>query len=99
LGTILAALLHENLFLGQEYDLVGQLTTQVIGVITAFVWTFVTAFILFKVIAMTIGLRISAEEELEGLDITEHGAFAYPDFVQTPGPGEYHGVPLGARAD
>ncbi|MGE3706650.1 MAG: ammonium transporter [Vicinamibacterales bacterium] len=84
LGTILAALLHENVFLGKEYDMVGQLTTQLIGVATAFAWTFTTAFILFKVIQMTIGLRVSAEEELEGLDICEHGAFAYPDFVMTP---------------
>lgn len=81
LGTILAALLHENLFLGLEYDLMGQLTTQVIGVVTAFAWTFTTAFILFKVISWTVGLRVSAEEELEGLDICEHGAVAYPDFT------------------
>jgi Amt family ammonium transporter len=90
LGTILAALLHEKVFLGQEYDLVGQLVTQVLGVVTAFVWTFTAAFILFKIISMTVGLRVSREHELEGLDITEHGAIAYPDFVMTPGPAEMH---------
>ena len=35
---------------------------------------------MFKIIAKTIGLRVSAEEELEGLDISEHGGVAYPDF-------------------
>jgi ammonium transporter, Amt family len=91
LGTILAAVLHENLLTGQEYNLMGQLTTQVIGVVAAFVWTFTTAFILFKLIQMTVGLRVSAEEEIEGLDICEHGAFAYPDFVLSP---ETHNSPL-----
>jgi Amt family ammonium transporter len=84
LGTILAAVLHENVFTGAEYDMIGQLMTQIIGVVTAFTWTFTTAFVLFTVLKMTIGLRVSAEEELEGLDITEHGAYAYPDFVLTP---------------
>ena len=84
-GTISAALFHENLFLGQPYDLAGQLVTQLIGVGVAFVWTFTTAFILFKVIAMTIGLRVTEEEELEGLDLSEHGANAYPDFLHGTG--------------
>lgn len=79
-GTICAALFHENLFLGKPYDLMGQLTTQLIGVATCFVWTFGTAFVLFKIIAMTIGLRVSREEEIEGLDLCEHGANTYPDF-------------------
>jgi len=56
------------------------MTTQVIGIVAAFVWAFGTAFILFKVIAMTIGLRISEEDELLGIDIVEHGAHAYNDF-------------------
>jgi Amt family ammonium transporter len=86
-GTIGAALFHENLFLGLEYDLIGQLTTQLIGVGTAFVWTFVTALLLFKGIAMTIGLRVSAEEEMSGLDLSEHGANSYPDFAPAAGAG------------
>jgi Amt family ammonium transporter len=80
-GTIAAALFHENLFLAREFDLLGQLTTQLTGVLTAFFWTFVTAFILFKVIALTVGLRVSPEEEIAGLDLTEHGANCYPDFA------------------
>jgi Amt family ammonium transporter len=84
-GTIGAALFHENLFLGKEYDFVGQLTTQLIGVGTAFVWTFLTAFILFKAISVTIGLRVSPEEEMEGLDLGEHAANCYPDFAPSIG--------------
>jgi Amt family ammonium transporter len=80
-GTLAAALFHENLFLGKEYNLMQQLTTQGLGVATAFLWTFGTAFVLFKVIAMTVGLRVSDEEQIAGLDIEEHGANAYPDFV------------------
>ncbi len=56
------------------------MTTQIIGVIAAFVWAFGTAFILFKVIDMTMGLRITEEEELEGVDLAEHAAHAYNDF-------------------
>jgi ammonium transporter, Amt family len=82
-GTLAAALLHEKIFLGGEYDLVGQTITQLVGIGAAFAWTFATAFILFKVIAMTIGLRASEAEETEGLDLGEHGAESYPDFVST----------------
>jgi Amt family ammonium transporter len=80
-GTIAAALFHENLFLGLEYDLMGTLWVQLTGVAVAFAWTFTTAFILFKAIAATVGIRVSKEEELEGLDLSEHGASCYPDFV------------------
>jgi len=80
-GTISAALFHENLFTGQPFDLGGQLLTQIIGVGTAFVWSFGTCFVLFKVIKMTIGLRVTPEEELEGLDFGEHKANSYPDFA------------------
>ena len=88
-GTLAAALFHENLFLGLEFDLGAQLLTQAIGIVTAFAWSFGTCFILFKVIAKTIGLRVTPEEELEGLDIGEHGANCYPDFAT-------HGGTLGS---
>ncbi len=54
--------------------------TQIIGIGANFIWVFGTAFILFKVVDATIGLRVTPEEELEGLDTTEHGGSAYPDF-------------------
>ncbi|WP_020589238.1 ammonium transporter [Desulfobacter curvatus] len=57
------------------------LSVQCIGIASCFAWTFCTAFILFKVIDSTMGLRVSPEEEIEGLDSTEHGGNAYPDFT------------------
>jgi len=84
-GTLAAALFHENLFLGLEYNLMGALQVQLIGIAVAFVWTFLTAFVLFKIIAVTVGLRVTAQEELEGLDLSEHGNSCYPDFVTTGG--------------
>ncbi|HBT87249.1 ammonium transporter [Desulfobacter sp.] len=57
------------------------ISVQCIGIVSCFAWTFCTAFILFKIIDSTMGLRVSAEEEIEGLDSTEHGGNAYPDFL------------------
>ncbi len=71
-GTLAAALFHHGGFSW------AQLGTQAIGVTAAFVWSFGIAFLLFKVLAKTVGLRVSAEDEIEGLDITEHGNEAYP---------------------
>lgn len=42
------------------------------------------AFILFKVLKATVGLRVSPEEEKGGLDLAEHGGNAYPDFEYLP---------------
>jgi Amt family ammonium transporter len=53
---------------------------QLLGIGACFVWTFGAAFLMFKIISMTIGLRVSPEEEIEGLDHTEHAGIAYPDF-------------------
>lgn len=72
----------------------GQLAHQLIGVVSigAFVLVFATA--LFLGIKAIMGLRVSAEEEVEGLDIGEHGNQAYPDFVVTQ-PAGIHGVSHG----
>jgi Amt family ammonium transporter len=53
---------------------------QLLGIVACFLWVFPTTFIMFKLIAKTIGLRVSPEEELEGLDFAEHAGNAYPDF-------------------
>jgi Amt family ammonium transporter len=63
---------------GTSLKIIG---VQVIGIGACFVWTFACAFAIFKLIDMTVGLRVSKEEELEGLDATEHGGNAYPDFT------------------
>ena len=90
-GTLAAALFHENLFLGLEFDLMGALMVQATGIAVAFVWTFGAAFVLFKIIAATVGLRVSEEEEIMGLDLGEHGATAYPDFVTVGSGGGFSG--------
>jgi len=71
-GTLAAALFNEGGFSA------AQLATQAIGIAVAFVWTFGIAFTLFKVLSATVGLRVAPEEEIEGLDIVEHGNEAYP---------------------
>lgn len=75
-GTLCVAIFNEA---GFSLNL---LYVQSLGVICAFIWSFVLCFVMFKIISSTIGLRVSKDEEIEGLDITEHGNIAYPDFVQ-----------------
>ena len=59
-----------------------QLGVQVLGVAAIAAYTFVVMFIVFKALDATMGLRVSAEEEITGLDATEHGlASAYADFM------------------
>ncbi|WXJ88998.1 Ammonia channel [Moorella thermoacetica] len=79
-GTIMVGLfaVEGGLFYGGG---VSQLITQLIGVAAVFAWTVVTAAILFAILKVTVGLRVSEEEESEGLDIYEHGIQAYGDFV------------------
>ena len=73
-GTLAAGLFNME---GATWTII---ITQLTGIAAAFIWAFGAAFILFKVISMTIGLRISEEEELIGVDISEHAAHAYNDF-------------------
>lgn len=56
----------------------GPLLPQVIGVGAAFLWAFPTSFAIFYLIKVTVGLRASQQEEMEGLDLHEHGMLAYP---------------------
>jgi Amt family ammonium transporter len=58
----------------------AQLMSQLTGIAAYGVFTFVFAFVLFFIIKMVMGLRVSPEEETEGLDIGEHGNVAYPSF-------------------
>ncbi len=58
----------------------AQLAAQATGVAATFAFVFCTSFVAFKLIDMAIGLRVSKEEEVVGLDISEHGMVAYPDF-------------------
>ncbi len=60
-----------------EYSIIGQLTSQAWGVGTVILWSGIVSFVLFKLIDMVIGLRVTEEAEREGLDTTTHGERAY----------------------
>lgn len=60
-----------------DYSIGGQVWIQFQGVLTTVVWSGVVAFIAYKVVDLLIGLRVSEEEEREGLDISSHGETAY----------------------
>ena len=59
----------------------AQLTTQLVGAAAIITWTFVMSFTVFKAIDLLMGIRVSEAEELIGLDHSEHGGSAYPEFV------------------
>ncbi|MEW6062181.1 MAG: hypothetical protein AB1600_09635, partial [Bacteroidota bacterium] len=63
---------------------VGLLTSQIIGIVAVGVFTFVVSIIVWYIIKATLGMRVSEHEEVEGLDIGEHGMEAYPDFSKSP---------------
>ena len=80
---------QRGLFYGGGTD---QLVSQVIGVVAVAAFVALTAGLLFMVIKATVGLRVSQEEELAGLDVLEHGAPGYgaditPVYSPTPLPG------------
>jgi Amt family ammonium transporter len=60
------------------------LATQAIGVVCYGAFTFASAMLIFGVLKATLGLRVSEEEEIEGLDLAEHGMHAY-DLAMGPG--------------
>jgi len=74
-GTLAAGIFNIG---GTSAKIIG---VQALGIVACFIWTFGTAFILFKIIDKTVGLRVSPEEEALGLDHSEHGGNAYPDFA------------------
>ncbi|WP_438989073.1 ammonium transporter [Polaribacter sp.] len=59
---------------------VEQFLSQLIGVASYAVFCLITSFIIIFTLKKTIGIRVSEKEELEGLDVHEHGMDAYPDF-------------------
>ena len=54
---------------------------QLIGAATIFVWVFATSTIVWLAIKVTVGLRVSEEDEYEGVDKSECGLEAYPEFT------------------
>ncbi|MDX9870822.1 MAG: ammonium transporter [Clostridia bacterium] len=88
MGTIMVGLFAENgitgaatgngLFFGGGTTL---LIAQVIGVIAAGAFVFISSFIVWNIIKVVLGARVPLSEEIAGLDIGEHGNSAYPDFM------------------
>ena len=68
-----------GLFYGGGVSLLG---AQAVGALAIIAWVFVTSSIVFRVLNATMGLRVSAEEEIAGLDRIEHGTAAYPEFME-----------------
>lgn len=87
-GTLAVGIFSTN----PEHSLV----TQAIGVVAYAAFTIACAAAIFLTLKATIGLRVSEEEELEGLDLGEHGMHAY-DLAGSPGFMEDSGPPVGAR--
>ena len=54
---------------------------QLVGALTIFVWVFVTSFLVWSVLKAIVGIRVSEEQEYEGVDRSECGIEAYPEFV------------------
>ncbi|MBN2484075.1 MAG: ammonium transporter [Candidatus Omnitrophica bacterium] len=83
-GTLAAGLFAESAYGGIDGLFfgggLGQFIVQLIGVASVFIWVFGTATILFGIIKVIMGLRVTPDEELKGLDIGEHGMESYSGF-------------------
>ena len=62
---------------GADFDIADQVWVQAEGVLITIVWSAVVAYLAYKVVGAVIGLRVSSDDEREGLDITSHGESAY----------------------
>jgi len=74
-GTLAVALFRPEAM----FDL-RQLGIQALGCAVAFVWAFGSAYLMYRLLALTIGLRASTLDEQRGLDFTEHYEVGYPEF-------------------
>jgi Amt family ammonium transporter len=81
-GTLAVGLFHaeKGLFTGGG---ISQLGVQALGVISIFAFVTVTMGTVFFLIKKTVGLRVSPDEEGEGLDVAEHSMESYPEFRTT----------------
>ena len=76
----LATIGQPGLFYGGGFY---QLGIQALGIVSAGGFVFLASLAVFGVLKATIGLRVKPEQELDGLDISEHGVYGYPDLVAT----------------
>ena len=60
----------------------GSFLTQLIGVVVIFAWMFIASLVIWGILKAIMGLRVSEEEEYEGVDVAECGLEAYPEFTR-----------------
>jgi Amt family ammonium transporter len=60
-----------------DYAMGAQVWKQTVAVLVAVIWCGIGSFVLFKIVDTVIGLRVTSDQEREGLDIAEHGERAY----------------------
>jgi Amt family ammonium transporter len=81
LGTLLAAVFAVEslggMGLAKGVSMADQFVIQAIGVASVAVLSGVLTYIIAKIVAVTVGLRVSEEEEIDGLDISAHGERGY----------------------
>ncbi|UII28726.1 ammonium transporter [Fulvivirga maritima] len=76
--------IQDGLFMGGGF---GQTWIQLVGIVSVMIYTFVAMFIVFFIIKKTVGLRASDAEQMEGMDLSEHGNLAYGGFLfESTGP-------------
>ena len=78
--------IKNGLFYGGGFEL---LLVQIIGIIAVGAFVFASSLLVWYLIKKTLGIRVSQEEEIAGLDIGEHGNIAYPDFATVATGSEY----------
>ncbi len=80
LGAVLTGVFSAGPFGGvkdEGYDMAAQLWIQIEGVAITVIWSAVVSFVAYKLVDMTIGLRVDNDTERQGLDLTSHGEQAY----------------------
>ena len=82
-GTLIVAINTQSEVNGETLSVTQQLGVQALGVVAIGAFIFVISFVLWTILKVTMGVRISEEQEETGLDITEVGIPAYPEFVQS----------------
>jgi Amt family ammonium transporter len=65
------------------YNETASMTSQLLGLVVIFAWVFATSFAVWFVLKATVGIRVDEEHEYEGVDLSECGLEAYPEFTRT----------------
>jgi Amt family ammonium transporter len=101
-GTIALGLFYDNdiatniAALATGLSPMAQTMVQLKGVLYVGVFAFFASLVFWYAVKAAMGVRVTEEEELEGLDIGEHGITAYPDFATHPG--SFSGTLVGASS-